>query len=98
MIHLPKEPEWLMHQGNEKYAVIPLHQYHAIVEYMSQRVVQNKLVCLGDLMQLGETFYREGHKRFELLGATVAIEVDENGKSQGRAFSIDPMDLVNKDE
>lgn len=98
MLGLPKEPNWIMHQGNEKYAVIPLDQYFKVVEYISQRMVQNKLICLGDLILMGETHYREGHKRFELLGITVAREVDMDGNYQGKAFSIDPMDLVNKDE
>ena len=98
MIRLPHEPEWLIYKGNEKYAAIPLDDYHKIVEYMKQRMFQQKMVCLGDLMNLGETYYREGHKRFKLLGMTVAIEVDESGNQMGRAFAIDPMDLVNKDD
>jgi hypothetical protein len=98
MIMLPYEPEWLIYNGAEKYAAIPLSDYHKIVEYMKHRTYQQKMVCLGDLIHLGETYYREGHKRFKLLGMTLAIEVDNNGNQMGRAFTIDPMDLVNKDE
>lgn len=98
MISLPHEPDWEMYYGTEKYAVIPIDQYKQIVEYMKQRMFQQKMVCLGDLMRIGETHYREGNKRFKILGNTVAIEVDSNGNTAGRAFTFDPMDLVNKDE